>query len=446
MTTLIILPHQLYHIDYIDAVDPIDIILWEHPHYFQSFNYNKKKLILHRASMKYYQEYLASDYNVKYVEYHQKIGPLPKLYLIFDPIDRSSSDHTIYLPKGYQMIESPNFILTKEQYQQRRKQTKKFFFNSFYMWGKKQIDVIPKVKSTDKQNRSKLPNKIKIPSLPSNTKDQTYIKEAIKYVNKHFPNNYGNTDNFQYPITHHTAEKWLDEFIQKKFVNFGKYQDAISDRDHYLFHSVLSSSINIGLINPSDIIDHLLDTKKKIPINSLEGYIRQLFWREYQRYCYLYYDFKNKNYFGNKKKLDQSWYQGSTGILPIDNAIVKAFDLAYLHHIERLMVIGNYMNLSMIDPWEGFRWFMEFSIDSYLWVMHQNVLDMVFFVTGGDTMRRPYSSSSNYILKMSDYKDNDDGWVEEWDNKYHRFINKNKKLLWKFRYYFPTLKYNQKEN
>jgi len=99
------------------------------------------------------------------------------------------------------------------------------------------------------------------------------------------------------------------------------------------------------------------------------------------------------------------------------------------------------MNLSGIHPREGFKWFMEFSIDSYEWVMHQNVLDMVFFVTGGKTMRKPYATSSNYILKMSSYKNTEDKeWIEKWDDLYNKFLKRNKKKLWKFRYHFPTLK------
>jgi deoxyribodipyrimidine photolyase-related protein len=304
------------------------------------------------------------------------------------------------------------------------------------MWSKKQLDIIPDIKSQDKENRNKLPENVKIPKIPSNNVDEKYAKEGIKFVKKYFDKNYGNTEDFMFPLTHTTAKKWLMFFIKNKIVNFGKYQDAISQKNNTLFHSLLSTSINIGLLQPNEIIDELLKYKG-IPLNSLEGFIRQLFWREYQRYCYNYYDFSDKNYFGNKKKLNKAWYDGTTGILPIDNCIKTAFDTGYLHHIERLMVMGNFMNLYGIHPKEGFRWFMEFSCDSYEWVMHQNVYDMVFCVTGGKTMRRPYISSSNYILKMSDYKKDD--WCDEWDKLYQDFLKKNKKKLLKFRYYFRGL-------
>ena len=207
--------------------------------------------------------------------------------------------------------------------------------------------------------------------------------------------------------------------------------------ESYLFNSVLSTSLNIGLITPVELISLLEKYKKKVPMNSYEGFIRQLFWREYQEYCYLFYNFNNKNYFGNNKKLTKDWYEGSTGILPVDDCIIKGFQTGYLHHIERLMVVGNYMNLSGIKPTEGYKWFMEFSCDSYEWVMNQNVLDMVFCVTGGDTMRKPYISSSNYVLKMSDYKKGE--WSKKWDEEFRNFLKKNKKKMHKFRYFFPFL-------
>lgn len=423
---LVILPTQLYN----KLPKNIDmIILWEHPQFFTKYKFNKKKLILHRASMKYYYHKLKkNNYKVKYIEFNEKFNI--NNYYIYDPIDK------IKLPNKHTIMESPNFLLTKEHYKEYQNKTDKYIFNNFYLWAKKRLNLYPELKSLDKMNRMTYKDS-NIPPIPSiSSIDKKYIDEAIKYVNKYFKNNYGSTDNFNYPITHKTARKWLEHFIKHKFKNFGPYQDFVKQGNTYMFHSMLSSSINIGLINPSDIITEIKKIKSKIPINSFEGYIRQLFWREYQRYTYNYINF-NKNYFGNKKKLTKDWYDGTTGILPIDSLIKDGFDTAYIHHIGRLMFIGNFMNLSGIAPKEGFKWFMEFSIDSYEWVMHQNVYDMVFFVTGGKTMTRPYISSSNYILKMSDFKKGE--WADKWDNMYHYFIKKHKKKLYKYRYYFPNL-------
>lgn len=432
---ILILPHQLFDIKYFPKdIDIKKVFIHEHPQYFTKYNFNKKKLILHRASMKKYEQYLLNEgYEVKYYEYKKKPIFKKNTFIMFDPIDKLG-----ITSKVETVLETPNFLLKKEDYQKYRQKSDKFVFQSFYMFGKKITDIIPSIKSQDAQNRKKLGKGIKIPDLPINLikEDKEFINEAIDYVEKHFKNNYGNVDDFQLPISHKCATKWLDDFIKNKFEDFGPYEDAIKKEEAYLFHSVLSSSINIGLINPLEIIDRIRPIKNKISLNSYEGYVRQLYWREYQRYCYIYCDFSDKTFFGGKKKLDSKWYTGDLGIDPVDDAIKMAFDKGYLHHIYRLMVVGNWMNLNEIDPWEGFKWFMEFSCDSYEWVMHQNVLDMVFFVSGA-TMRKPYCSKSNYIIKMSDYKKGK--WSEIWDETYDKFVLKHKEKLWKYRYHFPIL-------
>lgn len=397
-------------------------ILWEHPHYFKSYTYNKKKILLHQESCRKY----AKKLGIKLIRYNEPFEP-KEHYFLFDPIDN------IELPGSYTMIDNPGFLLNQNLIKEYRKKTDKFFFNAFYNWGKKQIGIIPDIKSRDKYNRKTIPKDTKFPKVKAKE-----LTETTKEL-KNFESNYGNTENFIYPTTHPEAKKLLEDFIKNKLENFGKYQDAIIENESFLFHSLLSSSINIGLITPNDIVKRFKKIKvTKENINSYEGFIRQLFWREYQRYCNEYINFKDFSYFNLNKKLSKDWYQGTTNNSVVNRVIKRAFDTGYLHHIERLMVIGNYMTLSGIKPSEGFRWFMEFSVDSYEWVMYQNVYDMVFFVTGGKTTRRPYNSSSNYILKMSNYPQGD--WVNDWDEKYNDFIKSNKKQLKRFKFYFRNLK------
>ena len=434
----LILPNQLFDIKHFTK--SFKYILWECPHFFTDYNYNKKKLLLHRATMRYQYDLMKKNgYSVVYVEFGKKLAETEQ-YTLYYPINKLD---ILKLPRNTIIYDkdTPNLLLTREHINRYREKTDKFFFNAFYMWSKKELNIIPKIKSQDKLNRQK-PKNIICVSQPyeeiSVRKDiSKYIDEASKYVEKHFKNNcgmLGKENGFIYPITRTDSIKWLDHFIKNKLKNYGNYQDYIDKNNRHLCHSLMSALINIGLINPGDIIDILEKERKTrdIPMNSYEGFIRQLFWREYQHLCYLYVDFSG-NYFGNNKLLGKEWYSGNTGIIPVDDSIREAFDTGYLHHIKRLMVIGNYMNLCNIKPSEGFRWFMEFSCDSYEWVMYQNVYDMVFFSTGGKTMRRPYISSSNYILNMSNYSK--DSWCEIWNTKYRAFINKNKKKLWKYRYY-----------
>lgn len=412
MNIFLILPVHMYDKKYL--IKDYRYIIYEHPHYFTSYNYNKKKLMLHRSSMKYYETYLKDNgYKVTYIEYHQQLPDYK--YHLFDPIDE------IFLPKNATIYESPNFLLTNELCERYKSKTDKFFFTPFYYTVKEWLNILPKIKSTDKENRHKL-KQSDIDNLPIITySSNTYVKESVKYINKHFSNNIGNTDNFMYPITHSDVKKWLMKFIKERFYNFGKFQDAITQENNTIYHSLISASMNIGLINPIDVIKEVIKVKN-VPMNSKEGFVRQIFWREYQRYCYTYIDFSSYKRKYNTKALSEKWYSGTLGILPVDNCIKRGIDTGYLHHIERLMIIGNYMNLSLIKPKDGHRWFMEFSCDSYEWVMAQNVYDMVFHITNGLTMRRPYISSSNYILKMSDFRS--DKWCQKWNKLYNDYIDK----------------------
>lgn len=417
---LYILPHQLFDIK---VKNVTKCILWEHPQYYTKYKFNKKKLVLHRASMKfYYDRFLKNHYtNVQYINFDEN-HIVAKNSLLFDPID--------VLPefKHSKIIESPNFLLTKEQLENIFSEQKKTmrFTQSFFKKAKKLTNILVDIDSTDKQNRvGKIPNSVAklIKPLPTiSNPEKLYIKDSIEYVEKHFKNNYGNTKNFNYPISRKQASLWLTHFEQNSFKQFGTYQDAILNTESYMFHSILSSSINIGLLNPTDIMSSIYLIKTKIPINSYEAYVRQLFWREYQRYNYIF----NKDHIEKPKlfnftnQLKKEWYDGTTGVLPIDKTIRKAFDTAYLHHIERLMILGNYMVLNKIDSKEAFKWFMEFSIDSYEWVMLQNVYDMVFFNSNGMTTSKLYITSSKYIDKMTDFE-KDGKWSSHWDNLYKNF-------------------------
>ena len=189
-------------------------------------------------------------------------------------------------------------------------------------------------------------------------------------------------------------------------------------------------NIRLNCVVPGLMHTPLVDRlAQKYADGDYEGFVRQLIgWREYERMLYVldYENLISSNYFGNKKKLNKKWYTGETGLKPIDDTIIKAFKNGYLHHIERLMVMLNFMNLARIHPRQIYNWFMEFSCDSYDWVMVGNVYGMGYFST--NTMRKPYLSTSNYIRQMTDYK-NDGHWNEIWDALFYKFLTDNKPKL-----------------
>ena len=183
------------------------------------------------------------------------------------------------------------------------------------------------------------------------------------------------------------------------------------------------------MLTPDFVVQKALEHSKQydIPMNSLEGFIRQIIgWREYVRAVYSLVGRKQRttNFWGHTRKIPKSFWNATTGIEPIDTVIQRVLDTGYCHHIERLMVVGNFMLLCEFDPDEVYRWFMELFIDSYDWVMVPNVYGMSQYADGGLIVTKPYISSSNYILRMSDFKPG--RWCEIWDGLYWHFVHKQR--------------------
>lgn len=444
MNCFIILPNSLFELKYIKKYKDNHFYIIEDTLFFKDkqriTNFNKKKIILHHSSMKYYFDYLKKyKFNVSYINFNKKnkYSFLKKYNQVnlFNPTDHLLIKRLDKLHNNINYIDNPLFLLTEndlEQFKKDKKIKNNFFHKTFYTWQLEYLNIPFINKSYDELNRNKLNDNVKIPK-PFPKFNNKYINKSIDYVNKYFKNNIGNIDNFNFPITHSEAKKLLKYFLKNKLHSFGEYQDAIIDNNPYLFHSLLSSSINIGLLTPQYVLDETIKyykkNKSKITINNFEGFIRQIIgWREYERMLY-YFDYDNlikSNYWNNKKKLNNKWYNGTLNNKPVDDTINKAIDTGFLNHIERLMIILNFMVLKEIHPKYIYQWFMEFAIDSYDWVMIGNIYGMGYFTT--NTMRKPYLSSSNYIIKMSNYK-KDDIWDKEWNQLFYRFLYTHKKLL-----------------
>jgi len=462
MNYLILFPHNLFPkkqlLKFIPKdidIDKLTIILVEDPLFFgdkeRIKNYTKLKLVLHRASMKYYKDYLKEEVkpkSIKYIEYSKakKYSYLKKIndkkIYLFDPCDHLLMKRINKIVEPT-VLDSPLFLLSikdLEEYNETKQKSNTFFHKHFYDWQLKKnpggIKIPYITKSYDEENRKPPTKNLNVPTSireKINDNNTEYVKEAKKYIENNFKNNYGNVEDFFFPITHKTSNKWLKDFVKVRLKNFGTYQDAILQNEPFMFHSLLSTMINVGLLTPHEVLEEVIEyyekNKKEVKINNYEGFVRQLIgWREYERMLYVldYDNLTSSNYFGNKKLLNKKWYTGKTGIKPIDDTINKAFKNGYLHHIERLMVMLNFMNLARIHPKQIYNWFMEFSCDAYDWVMVGNVYGMGYFST--NTMRKPYLSTSNYIRQMTDYK-NDGHWNEVWDALFYKFLTDNKPKL-----------------
>ena len=340
---------------------------------------------------------------------------------------------------NFREIKSPMFLTSREEFKKYLGETKKPFMANFYKINRLKFNILMNKNGTpkggkwsfDEDNRKKLPDTIKIPkSLEFESTPHT--KDLKKFIELNFKNHPGSIKNFWFPTTREQAHSLLNQFLKTKINLFGDYEDAVSKKSNILFHSAMSPMINIGLITPIEIIDKLRKIENKTKINSFEGYVRQIIgWREFMRGIYQNYDkrLENTNFFNHKNKMKSSWYTGTTGLDPLDYSIKNALDYGWSHHIERLMILANIMNLCQIHPKQVYKWFMEMFVDSSDWVMAPNVYGMGLFSDGGIFATKPYICGSSYFLKMMDFKKGE--WCNVMDGLYWNFINKNRKFFLK---------------
>jgi deoxyribodipyrimidine photolyase-related protein len=450
----IIFPHQLFrHHPAISKSRPVYLV--EETLYFNQYNFNKKKLVLHRASMKFYANYLAKQgVDVTYIEAKDELADIGKLVdhlarqkvaqihhadtadnWLEKRLNERCNKHHIVLTKH----RTPNYLNSPEDVAGYFDHRKTYFQTDFYITQRKQRNILLEPNGEpiggkwtyDTENRLKFPKNEVVPLLDV-PPENDFVKEAKLYVEKHFAGNYGNVNppfgnlGGFYPTTFHEADTWLDNFLQQRLYNFGIYEDAMVTGESFLYHSVLTPMLNIGLLNTQQVIDKALDAaaNNDIPINSLEGFIRQVMgWREFIHIVYEREGVKQrtKNYWGFKRKIPARFWTGETGILPVDIVIKKVLATGYTHHIERLMVMGNFFLLCEFDPDDVYCWFMEMYVDAYDWVMVPNTYGMTQFADGGLMMTKPYISGSNYLLKMGDWKKGP--WQETWDGLFWRFMH-----------------------
>ncbi|MBT5644145.1 MAG: cryptochrome/photolyase family protein [Gammaproteobacteria bacterium] len=450
----ITLGNHLFHPKYLKKVNPKSVFMREDIGLCTYQKHHKQKIILFLSAMRSYKdelekikikvhyEYINKDktttYVISLINYIKKNNV--KTISIFEIEDkwfekeinkvRPHIDNLI-------ILDTPMFITTRSQFKElcpiRKKP--KYKMADFYINCRKKNQVLMDDDkpvggkwSFDTENRRKIPKDIEVPLQTKH--DQTKHTNDLKaYVDENFSSHYGNSDDFNYPTTRKTAINTLDDFLKNKIAKFGDYEDSVDERSPFWFHSVLSPLLNIGLLTPQDILTKI-NKIKGIPMNSYEGYIRQVIgWREFMRGVYQLEGrlIEKSNFFGNTRVMKNTWYIGNTGLFPLDYSIKSTLKYSYSHHIERLMIQANIMNLCEINPKASYNWFMEMYIDSSDWVMTPNVYSMGMFADGGILATKPYVCGSNYIRKMMNFKKGD--WCDILDGLFWRFVNNNKKFF-----------------
>jgi deoxyribodipyrimidine photolyase-related protein len=293
---------------------------------------------------------------------------------------------------------------------------------------------------------------------------QENIQQVAKYVESKYPKNpgvlhlHGKSESdlvsriSMYPITNADAKKRLTIFLTKMLPDFGKYEDAFQPGVSFGYHSVLSSSLNNGLLTPAEILEAIQSLPGKTTrkhLASLEGFVRQVFgWRSYCRLVYRQERqvMMRSNFLGHTRRLPGTWFrypkegESLTNIEWLDNLLLDAQERAYAHHIVRLMVFSNWFLLNQYHPQDVLKWFWSVvSIDAYEWVMVPNVLGMGQYADGGIMMTRPYISAGAYLETMSGGKVNDEDGI--WTALYYGFLMKHDKTIGKMYAYARSMAY-----
>jgi deoxyribodipyrimidine photolyase-related protein len=447
MEATIIYPHQLF-LHHPGLQKGRQIFLVEEPLFLTHNPIHVQRLLLHRLSLKAFEQRLIeAGHAVHYLE----IKDLPNSASIFSIVAKSgiTSLHIVDTTDNYLEVaieiaakkhgftltryDSPLFILPKAEAKERYVQSKKFM-GSFYKKLRQDKYILMDgdvpvggVYSFDADNRQKLPKDISLPADITCFENKD-TQASLRWLETFECERYGEVQTW-IPYTHTSAQTFLEEFLHTRFSRFGAYEDAITTEHVRLFHSTLSPLLNIGLLTPKEVLDAALTygERNNVPLNSLEGFVRQILgWREFIRASYEVdgSTMRTSNFFKHTKTLPKSFWSGTTTIAPIDHSITTALTYGYTHHIERLMVIGNFMLLRQTSPHEVYRWFMSMYVDAYDWVMVPNVYGMSQFADGGIFATKPYISGASYLKKMSDYEKGD--WEALWTALYWNFISIHK--------------------
>ncbi|MCS6793235.1 MAG: cryptochrome/photolyase family protein [Oscillatoriaceae bacterium SKYG93] len=406
------------------------VILIESLRHAQKRPYHRQKLILIWSAMRHFAEELrrsgfpvtyatADDFETPLTAWVKKNG-ISEIQVMM-PSDRPFFQYiqTLKLPCKITLLPNNQFLWSEEEFAQWAKKRKRFLMEDFYREGRRRFGILMAGDKPvggkwnyDKENRQPPKGKkLKVPRAFWFEPDEITREVIQKVQSLSFPT-YGNAEPFRWAVSREGALQVLDYFIEKRLPNFGYYQDAMIAGEETMWHSLISPYLNIGLLHPLEVIQAAERAffEKRLPINSIEGFIRQILgWREYMRglYIYLGAEYPEKNWFNHTEPLpDFFWNAEKTNMNCLRQVLIQVQQTGYAHHIQRLMVLSNFALIAGLNPQELENWFHAAFIDSYDWVMQTNVIGMGLFADGGILASKPYASSANYINRMSNYCQN----------------------------------------
>jgi deoxyribodipyrimidine photolyase-related protein len=331
-------------------------------------------------------------------------------------LDKQLKDYCKTLTINNKAFSAEHFYTDREELAQFFKGKKQYLMENFYRYMRRKHNILMIADQPeggkwnyDQSNRNKWTGQVPIPSFKSFNNEVSEIIEDIQTANIKTIGQF-NDDLFSYPIDRKQVLAQLKYFCEHLLMHFGDYQDAMHTEERNLFHSRLSFAMNLKLMSPKDILKTILNyyraNKNDIDISQVEGFIRQIIgWREYMRGIYwaLMPNYKNENALNNRNKLADFFWTGNTKMNCLKHSINNSLDTSYAHHIQRLMITGNYALLTQTNPDDVDAWYLGIYIDAIEWVQLTNTRGMSQYADGGKIATKPYVSSAAYINKMSNY-------------------------------------------
>ena len=295
----------------------------------------------------------------------------------------------------------------------------------------------------DSSNRKALPKGMS-PPQPSKFVPDAITQDVLTLVAENFSEHFGALENFHFATTRTQALVVLHEFVAQRLIHFGDYQDAMVQGEPWMYHSHIGFYLNCGLLTPKEVIEQAENAYRNgdAPLNAVEGFIRQVLgWREYVRGLYWLKmpNYKNENFLEATRSLPKFYWDANTKMNCLHQCVTETSENAYAHHIQRLMVLGNFALLAGLHPDEVNEWFLIVYADAYEWVEMPNVSGMILFADGGLLASKPYAASGSYINKMSNYckschykvKEKNGPQACPFNYLYWDFLDRNKEKLGK---------------
>ncbi|MEN7343068.1 MAG: cryptochrome/photolyase family protein [Pseudomonadota bacterium] len=341
----------------------------------------------------------------------------PGEWRLKDAIERFAAEHSIPL----RWFEDSHFLASHERFEQWASKRKQLTMEFFYREERKRLNILMDGDQPlggewnyDKDNRKSFPKKGPgaLPAIPRFEPD-AMTREVIDAVNTVFPDHPGRTDNFSWPVTRAQALSALHQFIDERLIGYGRYQDAMWQSEPFLYHALISSSINLKLLNPREVVAAAVeahqDNPDTAPLSAVEGFVRQIIgWREFIRGVYWLKmpEYRSRNHFDHQQPLPEWFWTANTEMNCLRQSIGDTLENGYAHHIQRLMIIGNYATLAGLLPQAVCDWYLGIYVDAIEWVELPNTLGMALHGDGGVVGSKPYVASGSYINRMSNYCDN----------------------------------------